>query len=198
MVFTLLMLVTGAPPTSAALMPPLPFSPWHSAHFCAKIGAPCAGVPLPGGSPRPSGRMLMSQGASSASPMGWPRPGPAANPVVIFNISKKQESLGINMPHPSRSVDRPARRAVVVLARKPRDRRRLQGLAADGDDLGARRLHVPRLVPGAALQHRRSAVPVPGDAKARERLGEHRLLQRPLRPARAAVGRHHHFRDPPL
>src|SRR5262252_9322889 len=69
-------LVSGGPPTSAAAAG-VPFapSPWHIAHFAAKIGAPCAAVPLPGGRPVPSGRMLMSHAAMSASEIFAPRPG---------------------------------------------------------------------------------------------------------------------------
>src|SRR5260221_12131577 len=108
--------------------------------------------------------------------MGWPRLGPAPNAAAAShkNKNEKEKSLSVDMLDSARSVDRPAGRAVVVLARKAEDRRRLQGLAAHGDDLRARRLHGSALVPGAALQHRRGAVPVPGDAKARELLGEHR------------------------
>jgi hypothetical protein len=36
--------VSGPPPTSAALIPPLPISPWQATHFCANDRAPCAGV----------------------------------------------------------------------------------------------------------------------------------------------------------
>src|SRR5215831_16332371 len=60
-----------------------------------------------------------------------------------------------------------------------------------GNDLGARRLHVAALVPGPALQHRGSAVPAPGHAEARERPWQHRLLQRRVAPALAAVCRDH-------
>src|SRR6266550_3681766 len=74
-------LVSGPPPTSAAARPPLPFSPWHTAHLLAKMLAPTVGVPLPGGRPVPSGRMLMSQAAISASEMGVPNP--CANTVRL-------------------------------------------------------------------------------------------------------------------
>src|SRR5437763_6965803 len=60
---------------SAALLPPTPSLPWQASHFCAKMTAPCANVPLPGGRPLPSGPMLMSQSARSASLIGLPSPG---------------------------------------------------------------------------------------------------------------------------
>src|SRR6476659_6922257 len=66
--------VNGSPPTSAAALPPFAFSPWHTEHLAAKIVEPCSGVPLPGGNPVPSGRMLMSHAATSASDIGFPSP----------------------------------------------------------------------------------------------------------------------------
>ncbi len=72
---------------------------------------------------------------------------------------------------------------------------RLLGLAALRDELGAQRLRVAGLVPGAALQHRGAAVPAPRHAEAGERLGQHRRLQRRLRPALAAVRRDHDLGD---
>ena len=57
---------------------------------------------------------------------------------------------------------------------------------------------VAGLVPGAALQHDRLAVPAPGHAEAGQRLGQHRRIERGFRPALAAVGRDHHLRDPAI
>src|SRR5437773_2091618 len=71
-------LARGGPAVTAAAMPPLPFSPWQAEHFAWKIGAPWAGVPLPGGRPVPSGMMVMSQGAMSAGLIGLPRRGLSA------------------------------------------------------------------------------------------------------------------------
>src|SRR4051812_48108136 len=173
------MFATGAPPTSVAFRPPLAFSPWHATHFCANIFAPCAGVPPPSGSPVPSGWMLMSQAAISAGVIGLPRLGPAAAAAPAPRASARnaaRESLRVDMLHLPFRVDRPARRPVVVLADERRDRRRPRALAALGDDLRARRLHVAGIVPGAALEHRRPAVPAPQGAEARERLRQHRLL----------------------
>src|SRR5882672_902030 len=175
-------LVSGAPP--ARIFPaglPLPASPWHIAHLATKIGAPCAAVPLPAGKPVPSGRMLMSQAVMSASEIRAPSPGVCAS------------GLSVDMFDLPFAVDRPTREAVVVLVGEAERIRRFPGLAALGDELGAQRLHAAGLVPGAALQYHRPAVPAPGHAEARERLGQHRLLQRGLAPALAAVGRHQHL-----
>src|SRR5437660_5138741 len=182
-------LASGAPPTKAAKGPPLPFSPWHRAHFCAKMRAPCAGVPPPIGRPVPSGWILMSQGAISPGSMGVPRFGPAAKaaPEPRPSARTMAGSLCVDMFYLPFAVDRPAREAVVVLVREPQHVRDLVGLAALGHELGAGRLHVAGLVPGAALQDRWPAVPSPGHAEPGEGLGEYRRLHRGLCPALAAV-----------
>src|SRR6267142_1024370 len=183
--------VSGAPPTSAAKTPPLPLSPWHRAHFCAKIFAPCAGVPPPIGRPVPSGWMLMSHAAISAGSSGVPRFGPAAKAAPDPRASARAMagSLCVDMFHLPFAVNRPAGEAVVVLVREGQHVRDLLGLAALGHELGAGRLHVAALVPGAALQYGRTAIPAPRRPEPSESLGEHRLLQRRLCPALAAVGR---------
>src|SRR5882762_480553 len=135
MVFTVSMpFVSSAPPTTAAFAAPLPFSPWHAAHFCAYTGAPCAGVPLPGGKPVPSGRMLMSQAAISAASMDLPRLGPAARqPKLTAKIDKAAVNLCVDMAHRPRAVDRPAGHADVVLARESGHRLHSLNLPLDGD-----------------------------------------------------------------
>src|SRR5438552_17245556 len=90
----------------------------------------------------------------------------------------------------------PARERVVVLSGKCEHVRNGLRLAAPCDDLGARRLDIACLIPGAALQHSRAAIPAPRRAEACERLGVDRLLQCRLRPALATVGRYHDLRDP--
>src|SRR6185312_12207847 len=52
------------------------------------------------------------------------------------------------------------------------------------------RLHVAGLVDGARFQQRRLAVPAPRQREARQRLGEHRLLQLGALPIDAAIERH--------
>src|ERR1019366_117469 len=105
-------LAWGGPPTSGPAMPPSPFSPWQAAHFCLKIGAPCAGVPLPGGNPVPSGITKMSQAARSEGLTGLPRLGPSAKaaPVASPNASAPAqiEISRIDMLDPPFGIDRPA------------------------------------------------------------------------------------------
>src|SRR5579864_5338974 len=68
--------VSDGLPTSRLAVPPLPPSPWQSAQpFSANSFSPCAAVPLPGGSPVPSGRMKMSHALRSDGAIGLPRPG---------------------------------------------------------------------------------------------------------------------------
>src|SRR5262249_1365714 len=163
--------------------------------------APWAGVPLPGGSPVPSGSTWSSHAASSAGLIGCPSRGPRAyaasaaapSAIVIANAA----ALCLDMLQLPAAVARPAQRAGVGLRRKSGHGRRLGGLPAVGHDFGARRLRVAGLVPGAALQQRRATVPAPRHAKAGERLGEHGFLQRRLRPGLSAVGRDRDLRDPP-
>src|SRR5262245_24163967 len=161
--------------------------------------APSAGVPPPGGNPLPSGRMLMSHDAISAGAMGWPRLGPAAQHVPAPSVSTKttmrRARSCIDMSDTSVGVDRPARNAVEMLTRKTRHWRDVLGLAAMRHKLRARRLHVAALVPGAALQQGRSSIPAPRHAETGKSLGEHRLLQRRLRPGLATVGGNHDLRD---
>src|SRR5262249_13553993 len=137
--------------------------------------------------------MWMSQGASSVGLIGLPSSGPSARaaPATRRSEPTPSRSLRVDMLHLPFGVARRAGDAVEVLAREGEPRRRLRGLAAMGDDLGARRLHVAALVPGAALQHRGPAVPAPRHAEARERPRQHRLLQRRLAPALASVRRAH-------
>src|SRR5438552_17087719 len=131
------------------------------------MGAPCAGVPLPGGRPVPSGRMLMSQAAISAASIGLPRLGPAARQLKLTaKIDRAAVSLCVDMAYRPGAADRPAGHAVVVLAREGGDRRHFRTLPPHRDDLPACRLHVPRLVPAPALQHGRAAVPAPGGTEA--------------------------------
>src|SRR3954468_16262710 len=143
--------------------------------------------------------MLMSHGARSASVIGLPSFGPCAEtaPTLISKLAATRRALGVNMANASLLVDGPAGDRVEVLARERADRRRFGGLPAHRDELGAGRLHVSALIPGAALQHSRGAVPAPRHTEARERLRQNRVLQRRLSPALAAIGRDHHLGDAP-
>src|SRR5712671_2026928 len=188
---------------STELVPPWPFLPWQTSHFCAKIAAPWAAVPLPGGRPLPSGPMLMSQSARSASVTFWPRPGPSAAIAVAANSAKVSEAatvkpLRIGMLCLPIIVDRPARDHIHVAHREGDDGKINLRCAALGQQLGARRLHVTGFIPGTALQHHRLAVPAPGCAETGQRLAEHRRVKGRRRPAVAAVGRNHDLGNTPI
>src|SRR5215467_2196618 len=160
------------------------------------MALPWAAVPLPGGNPAPSGLMLMSHNARSDSLIDWPRPGVSAAALdANMNAAAMRRFLRIDMFHLALAVDAPAGDDVHVSHRERSDGEVDFRLTALRQDLGAGRLHVAGLVPGAALQHHRLAVPAPGHAEARQRLAQHRLLQRRLRPALAAVGGDHDPRD---
>src|SRR3989442_838008 len=136
--------------------------------------------------------MWRAQAASSPCVIGVPRLRTAASAGPASNISS---TLRVNMADSSRCIDAPARDAVVVLARETRNPWHARSLAAHRDDLRARRLHVALIVPGAALQDCRAAIPLPRDAKARERLCHHGLLQCGLPPCRPPAGERPHLAD---
>src|SRR5436305_8384072 len=135
----------------------------------------------------------MFQAVMSASVIGWPARGDSASAVAVPNVSMRttaESDLRVDMLDPPGAVDTPTGDAVVVLVReRQRARHRLLGLPASSHELGAQRLHVAGLVPGAALQHHRLAIPAPWHPEAGESLRIDRALQRRLRPALAAVGR---------
>src|SRR5580704_4624555 len=135
-------LALGGPPMRSPAMPPLPLSPWHSAHFSAKIFAPSAALPLPGGRLAPSGRILMSHAERSDGLNGLPSLGPSAKARPQVNATPMQvatavpiASLRIDMANLSLAVHGPAGDRVEVLTRETEHRRRLRGLAARGDEL---------------------------------------------------------------
>src|SRR5215470_8335629 len=152
------------------------------------MAAPCAAVPLPGGRPLPSGPILMSQSASSASLIGLPRPGlSAAIAVFAANATATTNArlLPVDMLRLPLVVDGPGCNDVHVSHREGGHRDIDLGLATFGEQLGAGRLHIAGLVPSAALQHDRLAVPTPRHTKPGERLAEHRRVECSLRPALA-------------
>src|SRR5215470_6335711 len=107
--------------------------------------------------------MLISHVATSAGSIGFLRFGPAASTTPQVRATTMtalaRSSLGVDMLHLAFRVDRPCGDAVVVLAAEGGHRQNAFALAALGDDLRARRLRVACFIPGAALQHRSSAVP---------------------------------------
>src|SRR5580700_8309224 len=187
---------------SAAFDPPWPSLPWQGSHFCAKIAAPWAGVPLPGGNPLPSGPTLMSQSARSASLTGLPSPGRSAAVAAAdkpsTSASEMARRLPVDMLGLPIAVDGPAGDDVHVPHREGGHRNVDLRSATLGEHLLARGLNIAGLVPGAALQHDRLAVPAPGQAEAGQGLGEHRRIERGLGPALAGVGRDHDLLDPSI
>src|SRR5258707_15739363 len=143
------------------------------------MAAPWAGVPLPGGRPLPSGPMLKSHSASSASLTGLPSPGRsaaaevAAPPSGSMRAMTTVKRLSVDMLDLPFFVGSPARDDVHVPHREGGHRNVALGLAALSEHLGAGRLHVARLVPRTALQHDRLAVPAPGHAEPGQGLGKH-------------------------
>src|SRR5579871_6744765 len=132
-----------------------------------KTASPCWGVPLPGGSPAPSGPMLMSQVARSSGEIALPRLGDcwaAAAPHRATSAAAAASSR-INIFHLALVGDVPARDHVAV---------EVAAVATQRDKLRPRRLDVAGLVGGAALQRHRAAIPLPGHAEARERLRQYR------------------------
>src|SRR5580700_2272356 len=144
--------------------------------------------------------MSMSHGARSAGLIGLPRFGPAPNTTpgasVRPNSTDTSTALCIRMCDLPFLVDRPARDPVVMMVFKRQQRRHRWQLAACCNEFRPRRLCVAVLVPSAALQDGWTAVPLPRHAKARERHAQHRLLQRGLAPALAAVGGDQNFGNP--
>src|SRR5882672_4531687 len=114
------------------------------------MGAPCAAVPVPAGRPVPSGMMLMSQGAMSASLIGLPRPGPSAANALTANraaVVAANANLRIDMAHLPLAVDRPTRDRIEMLAGESEHRGRHGRLSTDFHEIGARRLHRAALIP---------------------------------------------------
>src|SRR5215831_21302195 len=107
----------------------------------------------------------MSHAPRVAGSIGWPRLGPAAATVPTASQSARHTAtmlpLDVYMHHLPRGVDRPAGDRVAVLVRHRRDGRDRLQLAACGHKVGAGRLHIAGLVPGAALQDGGTAVPAP-------------------------------------
>src|SRR5918996_5487768 len=152
------------PPTIWSFGFPVPFSPWHDWHFWVYTTAPWSGVPLPGGSPVPSGGMLMSHPAISAGVAGRPRLGVSWATLDVYAARARitittAVTLRIDIFPLAGGLYLPRLDGIVVK----------DGVGAMRADQGvARRLDGTAVVGGAALQHGRGTVPLPGDAEARQ------------------------------
>src|SRR5690349_19091316 len=105
--------------------------------------APCAGVPLPGGSPVPSGRMLMSQAAISAEEIGFPRFGPSPGAALSASASMGKRAatriLCVDMFYLAIPLYSPAGYGIDVLVGKAEDVWNRSGLTTAGNKLRAGR-----------------------------------------------------------
>src|SRR5262249_27924470 len=129
------------------------------------------------------GAVLISQAAISSGVATTPRWGLSANAELQTNASAeaaRARRLRIDMLHLADVANAPARDAIEMINRFA---------AAIGDEGGARWLDIAGIVRRAALQDRRSAIPMPRHLEARQRHSQQRLLQHGRRPALAAVGR---------
>src|ERR1700675_1260540 len=133
----------------------------------------------------------MSQALMSASDIGLPSfgvgaPGVWANAATAPNDTPRRgaaEGLRIDMFYLPFAVDAPTCDAVVMLVGEGQSiGQRLPRLPPRRDEFGAQRLDVAGLVPGAALQNRRLAIPAPRHVEAGERLVVDRPLQRGFAP----------------
>src|SRR5215468_1943055 len=121
------------------------------------MAVPCAAVPPPGGNPLPSGPILISQSASSASLIGLPSPGRSAAAAVTAPPRQSAtdtatvKRLSVDMLDLPVVVRSPTRDHVHVAHRKCRHRSVDLGFTALGKHLAAGRLHVTGLIPRAAL-----------------------------------------------
>src|SRR5262249_10199860 len=129
------MSVIGSPPLNGGngaavtpVIPPLPSGPWQGAPFLAEVVGPWAAGPPPGGKPLPSGWMLISQAAMSASFNGLPSPGPSARaaPATRQSASPRARKLTlcVDMLDLPRALDSPAGDRVEMLVQHRPDRRR--------------------------------------------------------------------------
>src|ERR1700692_4159542 len=143
----------------------------------------------------------MSQGLMSASLTGLPRCGLSAANAAEAKASATRtataRSLKIDMLDLPGARNSPRGEAVVVLVGKAEHVGHFLGLAAHRDEVGAQRLHGAGIVPGAAGDHCRLAVPAPRHGETRERSRADRAFYRSFPPALAAVGGDQNFLDAP-
>src|SRR5262245_32695577 len=162
-------------------MPPTPLSPWQTAQLSAKTSFPCATVPLPGGSPLPSGLTSISHSAISSGLAGRPKSYASAGEASANAIEPTSSALLVkDIANPPGLVDAPGRLRVVVKKRVGPHR---------GDEGLPVGLDIALFVGRAADDPGRPAVPGPIHLKARLRLRQHRQIELCLLPAPGAIGR---------
>src|ERR1700737_1947017 len=109
--------------------------------------------------------MLISHAAISATSIGLPRLGASAEAAPAARPKASQTAatspLRVSMLDLPGAVDRPAGDRVKMVVQHHRHWRDGLQLSPLGDKLGTGRLHVPGLVPGAALPDCSTAVPAP-------------------------------------
>src|ERR1700685_4218541 len=142
----------------------------------------------------------MSQALMSASLIGLPRCGAsaakaAAEAKASVTRSAAAPGLNVDMLDLPGALNPPRGEAVVVLVGKAEHVGNFLGLAAYRDEIGAQRLHGAGIVPGAAGDGGRLAVPAPRHGKARERFRADRTFDRRFAPALAAIGGDQNFLD---
>src|SRR5260370_41875650 len=143
------------------------------------MAAPCAAVPLPGGRPLPSGPMLMSHRARSASVTGLPSPGRSAATAVAAPPSASARGMTtarrstVDMLDLPFVIGSPARDDVHVPHRESGHRNVDFGLAALREHLGAAPLHTACPLPSPSLHHHPLPVPAPGPHAPRSPSAQH-------------------------
>src|SRR6516225_11151494 len=151
---------------------------------------------MPGGNAAPSGPILMSHSARSASVTGLPSPGrSAAMAVAAPTASPKGMAIArvlrIDMLDLPFGIDGPARDHIHMPHWEGGHRDIHLGRAALGEHLVAVRLNIAGFVPGAALQNHWLAIPTPGHAEPGQCLAQHGRIKRGFAPTLAPVGRDH-------
>src|ERR1700704_6662368 len=115
----------------------------------------------------------MFQPAISAGAATWPMPyglcaSARAAHSSIATVNAANSTLRVGIGHLAVSSDTPRPDRVVMVD---------VIVTAHREQFSQRRLHVASLVDGAALDHRRVAVPMPRQAEAGQRPRQHRLPQ---------------------
>src|ERR1700742_5082459 len=114
----------------------------------------------------------MSHALTVAGSAGCPKCGAEAA------ARTSRSGLSIDVLHRVVGADLPALNAVILIELR---------VGIRLFPLGARGLDIPSFIGGAALQHDRLAVPLPGQAEAGERFGQNRPRHLGIRPSLAGI-----------